>query len=142
MSKKYNMTVSIEKMLGRTIIDIEKRSNDGDDSICFLMKNGDKYLMHHSQDCCEDVYLEDINGDLDDLLESPLLKADERYSDGDEENNYESSTYTFYTFATIKGYVTIRWFGVSNGYYSEEASIEYLGNFKKEARKKRIDKIL
>lgn len=93
----------------------------GHDEIIFEVVNQGTFKMYHSQDCCENVTIDDINGDIQDLLFSPILLASERTSNDsfDRDKEGESFTWTFYTLATIKGYVDIRWIGTSNGYYSE-----------------------
>lgn len=85
----------------------------------------ERYIFYHSQDCCESVYIESISGDLNDLIGVPLLLAEEVSSDDEGPlNEYEDSyTWTFYMFATIKGYVDVRWYGSSNGYYSESVNL-------------------
>lgn len=92
------------------------------DTLRFERADGRDFQFYHSQDCCESVYIESITGDLQDLVGSPILVAEEvsgeTPADFDPANE-ESYTWTFYKFATIKGYVDVRWFGASNGYYSE-----------------------
>ena len=105
----------------------------GSDMITFHTLSGKCFEMSHTQDCCESVTLEDINGDIQNLIGVPILRADEKTSndprDGDdEEYASESCTYTFYTFATKKGYVDIRWYGSSNGYYSESVDLQMNDN--------------
>jgi len=116
------MTINIQELLGKTFIKIDK----GDDVIDFISSDGYIYSMYHQQDCCESVVIDDINGDLEDLVGSPILQSEEATSsdnpDG-EDHGYDSQTWTFYKFATKKGYVTIRWYGSSNGYYSESVDI-------------------
>lgn len=95
------------------------------DEVVFTLQNGDKYRLYHSQDCCESVTVEDINGDLQDLVGSPIMRAEESTSNDNpvgvdvSEWYQESFTWTFYRLATMKGWVIIRWYGESNGYYSE-----------------------
>jgi hypothetical protein len=88
----------------------------------------DRYVFFHHQDCCESVYIESIVGDIEDLVNTPILTAEESSGDTPADSNakpYESYTWTFYKFATFKGYVDIRWLGESNGYYSESVSVEH-----------------
>lgn len=105
----------VNVLLGKTLTEIK---NDDDIELLFCTDNNEFYKMYHEQDCCESVSIEEVIGDLDDLIGSPITMAEEVIQDGDTDD-YMSQTWTFYKFATNKGYVTIRWLGESNGYYSE-----------------------
>lgn len=104
--------------------------NDDNTEISFIDEEGSLYKLRHHQDCCESVYIESIVGDLDDLLDTPILRAEEAESHdapaAEGGGTEESYTWTFYKLATIKGYVDIRFYGSSNGYYSESVSFDLI----------------
>ena len=122
---RYINQAKIEDLLGKTLIDIWTNSDDPIEEILFVCSDGSRYLMYHEQDCCESVTVEDICGELSRLLNSPITMAEDISNectdppDGYKPDWDESYTWTWYKLATIKGYVTIRWLGESNGYYSE-----------------------
>lgn len=88
------------------------------------LNNGKVVRFHHEQDCCEHVYLNDIAGDIQDLVGAPFILAEVATYDPNGDDSDDSQTWTFYKFATWKGYVDVRWIGASNGYYSERVDIE------------------
>jgi hypothetical protein len=116
--------IEFNSLLGQTLTSIQ---NINDERLIFTNDKGQVFEMSHQQDCCESVTIESITGDLLDLIGSPILMAEENFSHETPEcftHEYEpeSQTWTFYKLSTIKGYVDIRWFGESNGYYSESVS--------------------
>ena len=122
----YDNIVDTQKglalMKGKTFVEVTGSVGSGE--MLFVTAEGERFLFAHQQDCCESVDINDIVGDLQDLVGSPLLIAEEvsGATEPDEEH-YESYTYTFYKFATRKGYVDVRWLGESNGYYSESVEL-------------------
>jgi len=112
-----------DELIGRSLYRIEQM---GDEEIRFYLTESNYVRMYHYQDCCESVYIEDICGDLNDLVGAPLLEAEEvlGYTTDPKDDGEESHTWTFYKFGTRKGSVTIRWYGSSNGYYSESVTVE------------------
>ena len=118
------MYVDFSSLLGKVMKEVDVSYNN----IKFVTVDGEVYNMYHCQDCCESVSVESFVGDVQDLIGVPLLVAEESSSgenpEGAEVSKYqESFTWTFYKLATIKGYVDIRWYGESNGYYSESVSL-------------------
>jgi hypothetical protein len=111
--------MDLNKIIGLVPMAIEQSVEE----ILFRFECGSVCKFYHEQDCCEDVYVEDVNGEWDDLIGVPLLVADERTSES--ENEWAHQTWTFYTFRSIKGSVDVRWFGQSNGYYSERVDFKF-----------------
>lgn len=122
------MEAKFEDLLGKTITKIGEAS----DELIFYTSDGQRYRQYHQQDCCESVSIEEIIGDLGDLLDSPRLLAEEVSYEGENPEGVkvpeyqDSFTWTFYKLATMKGRVTIRWYRDSNGYYSERVDFELL----------------
>ena len=124
-----------DDLLGETLVAVDKvtRNLDNDDELRFTLEDGRVFKLFHYQDCCESVDIEDIVGNFEDLVGAPLVQAEEvtnaqdtHPEGGTPPNEYydDSFTWTFYKMATTKVYVTIRWFGSSNGYYSESVDFE------------------
>lgn len=115
----------MNRFIGKTFSKVFKKKEwdrTGNDAILFYQGKELVYALSHWQSCYESVYIESIVGSLKDLQNTSILLAEEVSSGGNRTPD-GSETWTFYKFATRKGYVDIRFFGESNGYYSEEASI-------------------
>ena len=116
------MNDELSNLIGMTMRSVERQGEE----VIFEASTGERWHMYYEPDCCASCDIEDVVGDLDDLVGSPIRMAEvvTNYDNPTLDDGYapESFTWTFYKLATVKGYVTIRWYGTSNGYYSETAS--------------------
>lgn len=113
--------MSLAGIMGVTLHDVKRVKGREGEELHFKAKDGRVWRMYHPQDCCEDVEIEDIAGDLKDLTHAPIFVAEEisNVSQG----SAATGTWTFYKLATRKGYVTIRW-GADESYYSTKVVFE------------------
>jgi hypothetical protein len=116
--------MEFKDLVGKMLVAIEG-AEEGSEEITFTDSDGVKYIMFHNQDCCEDVRVDSIVGNISDLLNYPITLAEEKTNSTDDGRD-ESFTWTFYTLATVLGYVDIKWYGASSGYYSEDVEFKAL----------------
>lgn len=110
--------VDIGELIGKTI----SRVDVSGDEILFFCDTGEVYKMYHEQDCCESVYIDHICGDIRNLVGEKILDAyevDNHLKLGPLSKYEDSYTWTFYRIRTMEDTIVIRWYGTSNGYYSE-----------------------
>ena len=115
-----------EHLSGKVITDIRGLSKDSD-IISIHFADGSYLSMYHDQDCCESVTLEDFDNDAQSLIGGEIIRIEECISNDEEFDPLDycdySYTWTFYTIITSKGIMKLRWYGTSNGYYSESVTI-------------------
>lgn len=127
-----NYHPKFEDLKGKVITKFENLK-EGEETVKIYCDDGSIYQMKYYHDCCAECSVEDIAGDVNDIIGSPILLAEEVESNENPPDvkkeiiGYQDSfTWTFYKLSTIKGSVTIRWYGESNGYYSESVTFEKL----------------
>lgn len=95
----------------------------------FYNNNKLMFCLHHEQSCCEIVELIDGFDELHLLQNGPIMQSYATYShDGELKytengNSYDNLTWSFYTFSTFYHSVTLRFYGQSNGCYSETVDL-------------------
>jgi hypothetical protein len=121
--------IPVSVLVGKTLtrFDVHRGEDLDEDRIDIVTSDGLHFKMAHERDCRESVNIEDVVGEPEHLLGMPILIAELATSSElgpprDEQDKDRSWTWSFYKFSTNRGSVTIRWFGNSNGYYSEEVS--------------------
>lgn len=116
--------MNIEELKGEVLTNIDVAG----DEIMLTTQSGRKVRIFHCQDCCESVSIHGIDGEVTKLLGKPLLDVSETNpDDAPAEGSDESYTWTVHEFRVDDATVIVRWFGSSNGYYSESVSIADLG---------------
>jgi hypothetical protein len=129
----YEYDAKVSGLIGKTITAI-RGMEAGSERIEFDCADGSKWQMMYHDDCCASCSVEDVCGDVADLIGSQVVRAEvpssldnfdeEKAAKGDSDYMPESYTWTFVILGTAKGTLTLRWFGSSNGYYSESPTFE------------------
>lgn len=115
------MSKRIEELKGKTITQIDGLEKYSEE-VSIITSDNYKFILHHIQDCCESVCLEDYDIEAEELKNAKVINA---YLETNHEEGIcdDSCTWSFYRIVTDKGTLFMRWLGQSNGYYSEDVDL-------------------
>ena len=114
--ERYRSSCNIKDMVGKKVVGIYY-----DEENFQILTDDCVYAFYHNQDCCESVYLTQVDGISDKIIGSRIVMAEEVVDAKD--TKYGHITWTFYKIGTTKGMIDFRWQGESNGYYSESVDL-------------------
>lgn len=110
-----------------------KYIDDCNDAILITTEDGRQFKFFHDQDCCESVRIWDTKGDLKSLQGKRIVSVEQEES-GENPSDVippewqDSFTWTNIVFRTDENTVIVRWYGDSNGYYSERVNLDEITN--------------
>lgn len=115
---------------GKTIQEIRGCKKHSDE-VTIKFTDGTCLKFYHQQDCCESVLLEDFDTEPEYLINTNIISIEERiYRSGEGMKPLstcdQSYTWSFYVIKTSSITMVLRWYGESNGWYSETVDIDYL----------------
>ena len=114
--KPHRNHCDIKDMVGKKITGIYY------DEEYFQIRTDDcVYAFYHEQDCCESVWLTQVDGISDKIIGSRIVIAEVVTDEKDTE--YGHITWSFYKIDTNKGMIDFRWQGESDGGYSETVNL-------------------
>jgi len=119
---KEEKEAKFEELTGLEITKIVFQKYFGEnDSIKFYCNNGYAYEMcvDNTSGCHVGIGLELIDGNLLNIINTPILEAYLATNTRKIDGPLESETWAFYRIVTNEETVVMRWIGSSNGYYSE-----------------------
>ena len=139
IQERWEHQTEIKNLVGKRVLAVNGLKA-GSEAADFLLSDGSIFEMAYHHDCCASCDILDLDCEPADFIDQEILAAEEVSSElrangllgwfqehaPADEYPPESYTWTFVKFTTPKGHFTIRWYGESNGYYSESPSYTLL----------------
>ena len=119
---RSNNRCNIDELVGKAV-----RGLAYSDEYFQILTDDCIYIFYHEYDCCESVWLTQVDGISDKIIGTRIVIAEVVIKTGEDgiidTYDYDSITWSFYKIGTNKGMIYFRWQVESNGYYSESVDL-------------------